>query len=136
MKIREPRIYHPKSYFDDSKVLKMCRILNFYQKCYYCEELMGIVVFTKVCRLYLSPLQKLLLPLTFRSNVPLPSCAVISRNTCRRMKLLSQCHALFIRIPEGNQMVLTLEILLLITGERSRKIMLLKVNRNSKYITK
>jgi hypothetical protein len=40
--------YHPKSYFDDSKVLKMNRILNFYQDCYYWEELMGVVVFTKV----------------------------------------------------------------------------------------
>ena len=40
--------YHPKSYFDDSKVLKMNRILNFQQECYYFEELMGVVVFTKV----------------------------------------------------------------------------------------
>ena len=33
--------FHPKSFFDDSKVLSMSRILNFQQECYYCEELTG-----------------------------------------------------------------------------------------------
>ena len=40
--------YHPKSYFDESKVLKKSRILNFQQECYYCKKLMGVLVFTKV----------------------------------------------------------------------------------------